>query len=196
MTEQNKIKYGLKKVHYAVQTETVTEGVTTLSYGTFKPIPGAVNMTNAPVGEVVEVYADDVVYFSEDANSGYDGNVEMALVPDTFRVDVFGDTLDTNGVLIENTDGKPKKIALGFEFDGDVNKTRHVLYSVKVSRPNIDSSTKTNTKTPATESMAYQARPRIDNGNIKAKSKQGTTGYDNFFTAVYEPNAPLNTVGA
>ncbi len=187
MSDQNKIKYGLKKVHYAVQTETVTEGVTTLSYGAFKPVPGAVNLTNAPVGEVVEFYADDVVYFSENTNDGYDGNMEMALVPDSFRVDVFGDTLDVNGALIENKDAKPSKIALAFEFDGDKNETRHVLYSVSVARPNIDSSTKTNTKTPATESMAYKARPRIDNGNIKAKVTKGTAGYDTFFNAVYEP---------
>lgn len=192
---ENKIKYGLKNVNYAVQTETVTEGVTTISYGPYKPIPGAVNMTNAPVGEAVEFFADDVVYFSEDTNSGYDGNIEMALVPDTFRVDVFGETLDDNGALIENADSKPNKIALGFEFDGDVNKTRHVLYSVKVSRPNIDSSTRTNTKTPATESMAYQARPRIDNGNIKAKSKQGSTGYETFFDEVYEPVPVTSTEG-
>lgn len=187
MSDQNKIKYGLKKVHYAVQTETVTEGVTTLSYGTFKPVPGAVNLTNAPVGEVVEFYADDVVYFSENTNDGYDGNIEMALVPDTFRVDVFGDTLDDNGALIENKDTKANKIALAFEFDGDKNQTRHVLYSVSVARPNIDSSTRTNTKTPATESMAYQARPRVDNGNIKAKLAKDKTGYDTFFDAVYEP---------
>lgn len=183
----NKIKYGLKNVNYAVQAETVLEGVTTISYGGFEPIPGAVNMTNAPVGEAVEFFADDILYFSEDTNSGYDGNIEMALVPDTFRIAVFGETLDDNGTLIENTNAKPKKIALAFEFDGDVNKTRHVLYSVKVSRPNIDSSTKNNTKKPATESMAYQARPRVDNGNIKAKSKQGTAGYSSFFNAVYEP---------
>lgn len=187
MTEQNKVKYGLKKVHYAVQTETVTEGVTTLSYGAFKPVPGAVTMTNAPVGETVEFYADDVVYFSENTNDGYDGNLEMALVPDTFRVDVFGDTLDDNGALIENKDAKANKIALAFEFDGDKNQTRHVLYNVSVARPNIDSSTRTNTKTPATESMAYKARPRIDNGNIKAKVTKGTAGYDTFFDEVYEP---------
>ena len=187
MTEQNKIKYGLKNVHYAVQTETITEGVTILSYGAFKPIPGAVNLTNAPVGETVEFYADDVVYFSENTNDGYDGNIEMALVPDTFRVDVFGDTLDDNGALTENKDAKANKIALAFEFDGDKNQTRHVLYSVSVARSNIDSSTRTNTKTPATESMAYQARPRVDNGNIKAKVTKGSAGYDTFFTNVYEP---------
>lgn len=190
MTEQNKIKYGLKNVHYAVQNE--VGGV--ITYETPVKIPGAVNMTNAPVGDAVEFYADDGVYFSEKTNNGYDGNLEIALIPDTFRVDVLGDTIDTNGALLENANAKPKKIALMFEFDGDAKQTRHILYSVAVARPNLDGSTRTNTKEPQTDSMSYQARPRMDNGNIKAKLQQGKDGYDTFFTAVYEPNAPINTV--
>ena len=188
--DTNKIKYGLKNVHYAVQNE--VNGVVT--YGAPKKWAGAVTMTNAPVGEVVEFYADDVVYFSENTNNGYDGTYETAKTPDDFRVDVLGDTIDGNGALIENTNAKPKKIAFLFEFDGDVHQTRHILYSVAVTRPNLDGSTKTNTKTPQTESLTYQARPRIDNGNIKAKLSKGKPGYDTFFSAVYEPNAPINTV--
>lgn len=188
----NKIKYGLKNVHYAVQNEVAGA----ITYETPVKIPGAVNMTNAPVGDAVEFYADDGVYFSENTNNGYDGNLEIALIPDTFRVDVLGDTLDTNGALLENANAKPKKIALMFEFDGDAKQTRHILYSVTVARPNLDGSTRTNTKEPQTDSMEYQARPRMDNFNVKAKLQQGKDGYDNFFTAVYEPNAPLNTVDA
>lgn len=184
---ENKIKYGLKNVKYAVQTETITEGVLTISYGPYVPILGAVTMTNAPVGELVEFYADDVVYWSENTNNGYDGSLEIASLPDAFRTDVLDEKLDANGALIENTNAKVKKIALAFEFDGDVKKTRHVMYSVSVARPNVDGNTKTNTKTPQTESFAYQARPRVDNGNIKAKVAQGTTGYDTFYESVYEP---------
>lgn len=191
--DTNKIKYGLKNVHYAVQNE--VGGVITYG-GTPKPLPGAVNMTNSPVGEVVEFYADDVVYFSENTNNGYDGTYELAKVPDDFRVDVLGDTIDANGAIVENTNAKPKKIAIMFEFDGDIHETRHVLYNVAVTRPNLDGSTKTNTKTPQTETMSYQARPRTDNGNIKAKLAKGKDGYDTFFTAVYEPNAPINTVAS
>lgn len=179
----DKVQYGLNNVHYAVQTE--IDGV--ISYGEMAPIPGAVNITNNPVGETAEFYADDMLYFSEDENNGYDGNLEIALIPDEFRTDVLGDTLDTNGVLIENKDAKPKKIALAFEFDGDVNKTRHVLYSVKVSRPSINGTTKTTSKTPQTSSMAYQARPRSDNGNIKAKALSTSDSYEDFFQTVYEP---------
>ena len=58
----NKVKFGLKNVHYAVVTETVTDGVISISYGTPKRIPGAVNLTLDAAGEPVEFYADDIVY--------------------------------------------------------------------------------------------------------------------------------------
>ena len=116
----NKVKYGLKNVHYAVVTETDGE----ITYDTPKPIRGAVNLTLDAAGESVQFYADDSVYYEENTNDGYTGSLEMALIPDEFRVDVLGDELDANGALIENKDAKAKHFALLFEFDGDAKKTR------------------------------------------------------------------------
>lgn len=186
----NKVKFGLKNTHYAVVTE--VNGI--VSYGTPKPVPGAVNLVQNPVGETTPFYADDVEYYTAIANNGYDGTLEMALVPDEFRVDVFGDEIDSNGALIENANAEPKKIALLYEFDGDANKTRHVNYNVSVTRPNMDGSTKNNTKEPKTETMNIAVRPALDTSDVKAKLKQGQTGYDTFFSAVYLKNAPTNTV--
>lgn len=177
----NKIKFGLKNVHYAVITE--TDGV--ITYDTPKSIPGAVNLTLDAAGESVQFYADDSVYYEENTNNGYTGSLEMALIPDEFRVDVLGDELDANGALIENKDAKVKHFALLFEFDGDANKTRHVQYYVLASRPSISGSTKTNTKEPQTETMNIAARPAPDTGDVKAKLPQGSAAYDTFFEAVY-----------
>jgi len=186
----NKVKYGLKNVHYAVVTE--ANGVVT--YGTPKPIPGAVNLTLSAAGESVKFYADDILYYEENINEGYTGSLEMALIPDDFRIDVLGDTLDINGAVVENANAKVKYFALMFEFDGDANKVRHVLYRVLPTRPNVDGSTKTNTKEPKTETINITVSPAIDTRDVKAKLKQGDTGYDTFFTAVYLKNAPTNTV--
>lgn len=186
----NKVKYGLKNVHYAVVTE--VNGI--VSYGTPVQVPGAVNLVQNPAGENVTFYADDQVYYEENTNNGYDGTLEMALIPDEFRVDVLGDEIDLNGALIENANAKPKKFALMFEFDGDANKTRHVNYSVLPTRPNVEGSTKTNTKEPKTETMDISVRPAIDTGDVKAKMKPTDAGYDTFFSAVYLKNAPTNTV--
>ena len=186
----NKVKFGLKNVHYAV----VTESGGVVSYGTPKHISGAVNLTLNAAGESVQFYADDIVYYEENTNNGYEGSLEMALIPDEFRVDVLGDEIDSNGALIENANAKPKKFALMYEFDGDMNKVRHVNYSVLPTRPTIAGATKTATKEPQTETMNIAARPAIDTGDVKAKLKQGDTGYDTFFTAVYLKNAPTNTI--
>jgi len=186
----NKVKFGLKNVHYAVVTE--TGGV--ITYGTPKSIPGAVNLTLDAAGESVQFYADDMVYYEENTNDGYTGSLEMALIPDDFRKDVLGEIEDTKGALIENKDAKAKHFALMFEFDGDAKKTRHVLYYVLASRPSVSGSTRTNTKEPQTETMNITARPAPDTGDVKAKVPQGETPYNDFYTAVYLKNAPINTV--
>jgi len=186
----NKIKYGLKNVHYAV----VNEVNGAVGYGTPKSVPGAVNLVQNAVGDPVEFNADDIEYYSEDTNNGYDGTLEMAIIPNEFRQDVFSDEIDANGVLIENANAKPKKIALMYEFTGDINKIRHVNYNVKVSRPNIDGSTKTKTKEPKTETMNISVRPAIDTGDVKGKVEQDKAAYDTFFSAVYLKNAAINTV--
>ena len=185
----NKVKYGLENVHYAAVTEA---GV--VSYGTPKHTPGAVNLVLNAAGEKVTFFADNNVYYEENVNNGYDGSLEMALIPDEFRVDVLGDEVDTNGAVIENAEAKPKKFALLFEFDGDAKKVRHVIYSVLPTRPNVEGSTKTNTKEPKTESMDISARPALDTKDVKGFLRQGDSGYDTFYSAVYLKNAPGNTV--
>lgn len=189
----NKVKYGLKNVYYSVITLTNNVPI----YGTPVHIPGAVNLTLSPVGEKVKFAADDTEdYFAENVNNGYDGSLELALIPDAFRTDVLGDTVDSNGAIVENANATVKRFALMFEFDGDAQKTRHVLYNVLANRPNIEGTTRSNTKEPKSETLEVEARPAADTSDVKAKVKQGDTGYDTFFTAVYLKDAVVNTAGA
>jgi len=186
----NKVKYGLKNVYYSVIT--LTNNVP--SYATPVHIPGAVNLSLSPVGEKVKFAADDMEdYFAENVNNGYDGSLEMALVPDSFRTAVLGDTIDDNGAIIENANAAVKRFALMFEFDGDAKKTRHVLYNVLANRPNIEGNTRASTKEPKTETLEIEARPAVDTSNVRAKVLQGNTGYDTFFSTVYLEDAVTNT---
>lgn len=186
----NKIKYGLKNVHYSV----VTENNDVVSYATPVRIPGAVNLSLKPAGDKVEFYADDAPYFVSNTNNGYEGTLEIALVPDSFAVDVMGETIDANGAQIENSEAIPKNFALMFEFSGDANATRHVLYNVNAARPNVEGSTKNKTLEPKTESLEITAMPAKDTYDVKAKLKPTDTGYSTFYTAVYLKNAVNNTV--
>lgn len=181
-----KVKFGLKNAHWAPITG-ADDG--TITYGTPKAFPGSVSMTLDAQGDTVEFYADDILYYATAANTGYQGAYELALIPDDFRTEILGETIDeTSGVMFENANAKPQPFALLFEFDTDEKARRHILYNCTVTRPGVASSTKTNTAEPQTESMTLTAAPRAD-GVVKATTtgKTTTTTYDNWYKQVLVP---------
>lgn len=188
----NKVKFGLKNVHVAKITYgTDGNGLPTITYASPFAIPGAVNLTLDPEGESADFYADNTKYFSSYANNGYSGSLEIALINDTFRTDILGETTDTKGALIETKDDVISDFALGFEIDGDATNRRYWLYSVSAQRPSTSSSTIETSKTPTTDTLNITASARITDGAVRVfmeKTAGNTTQFNNFFTAVYEKN--------
>lgn len=185
----NKVKFNLKNVHAAKLIEKEAEGVTTFSYETPRAIPGAVSISLDAEGETSPFYADGIVYFRSVTNNGYSGDLEIALIPEWFRTEILQEILDSNGVLIENSTKRENvKFALLFEFDGDVNAIRHVLYNCTASRPSIESETKEDTIEPGTETLSLTADPRSD-GLVKSRTGDNTSKafYDSWYKAVYVP---------
>ena len=187
----NKIKYGLKNVHAAIQTE--TDGVYT--YATPVAIPGAVSLSLEAQGEASSFYADDCEYYVSAGNNGYSGDLEIALIPEWFRTDILQETKDSNGVLVETSDGKQAvKFALLFEFAGDVKAVRHVMYNCTVARPAVGSQTKEENIEPQTESLTITSKPRTD-GLVKSKTGDttATATYEGWYTGVYVPTIETAT---
>ena len=185
----NKVKYNLKNVHAAKLTETVADGVTTFTYATPKAIPGAVSISLDAEGESSPFYADGIVYFRSSTNNGYSGDLEIALIPEWFRTEILQEALDAKGVLVESSNvTESVKFALLFDFDGDVNAIRHVLYNCSASRPSIASETKEDTIEPGTETLSVTADPRSD-GLVKGRTGDTTdqTAYADWYKNVYVP---------
>lgn len=178
----NKIKYGLRNVYYAKATPS-TGG--TLTYATPVAIPGGVNLSLSAEGEDSPFYADDVVYFKSTSNNGYTGSLEVALIPDSFKTDILGETVNGSGVYVERADVVPAEFALLFEFQGDDKATRHALLRCTCSRPDVSGSTKENSIAPQTETINISALPRIDDQVVKASCPQtASTAYSAWYSAV------------
>ena len=187
--KKNKVKFGLKNVHIAVLTEG-EDG--TVSWGTPFALPGAVSLSLDAEGETSPFYADDIVYYQSTSNSGYSGDLEVALVTDEFREQVLKEEKNTDGVVIEDANVQPAEFAMMFEFNGDVKATRHVMYRCTCTRPSVSGETTEDTKTPTTESMTLTAVPLAD-GRVKAKTTDTTSEetYNGWYNKVYEPAAAM-----
>lgn len=189
----NKVKYNLKNVH-AAKLSKDEEG--NLVYTTPVAIPGAVSISLDAEGDSSPFYADGIVYFRSSSNNGYSGDLEIALIPEWFRVDILKEELDKNKVLVEKSDvTETEKFALLFEFEGDEHGIRHILYNCSASRPSIESETKEDTIEPGTEKLSLTADPRED-GLVKSRTGDNTesTVYENWYKSVYIPVEP-ETVG-
>lgn len=188
----NKVKFGIKNVYAAKLTEAVDAqtGVTTYTYATPKAWPGAVSLSLAAQGGSNPFYADDRKYYVTYSNTGYEGDLETALVPEWILLEIFGDTKDTNGVITENANPVPARFALLFEVDGDVKARRIVLYDCTMTRPSSGSSTKTDTTEVQTETCTITSIPRAD-GSLKASTTADgdATTYNGWFGSVYEAPA-------
>ena len=154
--QKNKVKFGLNKVHYAKITAWSDEGVPT--FATPVRLPGAVSLSIDANGENENFFADNCVYYVINNNAGYDGDLEVALITTDFATAILGEQLDSKGVLVERNDAESAQFALMFEFDGDKNHIRHVLYCCSASRPAVSVQS---TQAISSCSSARYVTPRI-----------------------------------
>lgn len=189
MSKKNKVKYNICNVHYALMTTNTENGAT---FGVPVAMAGAVSLSLDPNGEPSNFYADGYAYYTISNNMGYDGDLELAMIPESFRVDVLKEALDGNNVLIEDANVETENFALLFEFDGDVKKIRHVLYHCSASRPSIESSTNEDEIEVQTETLTIKASP-LANGYVKAKTGDEVTdsAYQSWYKSVYFPNSEI-----
>lgn len=188
----NKVKYGLKNVYYAVAT-IAEDGSAT--YATPVKWPGAVSLSLDAEGDTNKFRADNIDYYVSQSNSGYSGDFESALIPESFYTDVLGYVKDSNNVLVEDAAAKTVSFALMFQFEGDVKATRHVLYNCTCTRPSLESETTDETIEPKTETASLTAvsvyNKSLDMDVVKAKTNAETSAetYNAWFETVYQPTA-------
>jgi phi13 family phage major tail protein len=190
MADTNKVRFGLSNVHYALLTYGENDAVT---FGTPTRIPGGVNLTLSPEGDMSPFYADNMVYYMAGINAGYTGNLEIAKIPDSFKTDVLNYVTDSAGALVETTNAEYKPFALLFQIEGDKNARKHVLYNCMANRPQITAATTGSAKNPQTETIPLTCgsipNTALDIEIVKASAVTGDSAYSGWFSSVHVPAA-------
>lgn len=190
MSTKEKVRFGLKNVHYAVWDDTTNK------FGTPVPWPGAVSLSISPEGDTSTFYADDKAYYTVSSNGGYTGTLETAAVQDDALTDLLGYVTDANGMVIEDADAVAKQFALLYEVDGNMEPTRFVMYNCSLARPSGDHSTKSDSSEPDTESVDITCITRTftyGDGKLNAikghlsKTTESAKKYEAFFNDVMVP---------
>lgn len=182
----NKVKFGLSNCVIAPITAV---GDSSYTYGTPIAVPGAVNLTLSPSGDTNDFYADNLIYFSSTANQGYEGDLEIAMIPDAIRTGILGETIDSNGALIETANDTNTNFAFGFQIEGDKQNRRFWYYNCSLTRPANNGATNESTITPQTDTLTMKAMPRLTDRKVRVmleKTDDNVNVYNSFFSTVYE----------
>lgn len=195
----NKVRYGLRNAKYAVYNPTAG------TYGTLKSLPGAVSLSlSREGGDNADFYADDGIYFTfAGTNGGYSGDLELARITDSVRVDLLGEIADqTTGVQFEVTDGQQVQFALVCEMQGDQNPIGFVFYNCVATRPDMNANTKGESPDVDTDTLnlrigaqrfVYDGKTKpFVQGHIEKTASNGTL-YTAFFASVVTPGAAAET---
>lgn len=191
MPDTNKIKYGIKNVTFFPATIAANGSAT---YGEAIPVPGAVSLSLDPQGDTTPFYADNIVYYTSIANNGYEGDLEIAKIPDAVLTSILGYVEDKNSVLYEDANAPVKHFAMAFQFEGDAHARRHILYNCTAARPSVSGTTKEDSIEPQTETLSITATTiyvaALDKDIVKAScTPSENTQYDAWLTTAYIPVA-------
>lgn len=193
---ENKVKFGLKRVAFAIAT-IADDGSAT--YGDVITFPGARSLSMEPQGAGEPWYADDGVYYYNSAPTSRQGDLEMARIIDAFKKQVLGYIQDDKGLLLEDMNPEEVHFALLFETMNDKKRRRYVMYNCMATAPTVGSATNEGSKEPQTESSTITSMGIWVESfgkwfdHAETTPETDATSFANFFTAVQLPTAPTQT---
>lgn len=192
---ENKVKFGLKRVAFAIATIAADGSAT---YDTPITFPGARALSMEPQGTGEPWYSDDGVYYYNTAPSSRQGDLEMARMIDSFKEHVLQYVRDTNGLLLEDMNPETVHFALLFETMNDRRPRRYVMYNCVATAPAVGSNTNEGSKEPQTETTSINSMGIYVASHDKWFDHAETTprtdpeAYANWFNAVQLPAPPAD----
>lgn len=182
---------GLKNFYYAKVTEDADAGTT---YDAPKRMGAAISLNETPTTNTATLYAENGPAETASANGPTTAEVGVKDLAPEVLADLLGQTINSEGVLIQGREDRAPYVALGFQMTGESENDAFVwLYKGKFSRPTTSGTTKGESVEFATPTISANFIGRDSDGKEKARviqSPENTAITDAWFTKVYEP-APV-----
>lgn len=183
----NKVEFGISNLH--IGTYTVGTGGT-VTLGTPYHQPGAVSFSPEMNADLNTFYADNIAYWTGYNGGTMEGDLEVAKFDDAFKTQFLGYAAKTDGGLALVKGVTKPNVYIAFQVEGDAQKRRIILYNASLGDIGRDYETISDTKEPATETIAVTVAGDNATGVMKVTYNEGTTGYNTVFT---NPPVPSTT---
>lgn len=184
---ENKVVFGLSKVYVGTYSVN-TYGTATL--GTPMHVPGAVNLSLEADTEETVFWADNIKYYTTNADNGFTGELEMAYIPDAFKTQFMNYKTLADGGIAQFKNLSNKDVYMMFEASGDAENRRAIMYNISLGPITREYSTTEGTKEPKTATLPITVVGDNQTGLTRAVYGESASGYANLFTS---PPAPSTT---
>lgn len=183
---------GLKNMVIAPITADDENGTT---YGDIQKIAGSIEATISPENADPDVqYADDIEYDVVYPDPELTFKTKLADVPLAVQKMIFGNRIDTNGVLLRGATDKPPYFAVGFKSEKSDHTFRYVwLFKVRAQPMSEEYGSKEGaTINRKTHEVEWTAIKRTSDGEYQAIADEGQNGFTaekaaTFLDSVYTP---------
>lgn len=183
---KDKVLFGLSNIHF-VEFGTDANGEAQLGSNPYH-LPGAVKMALDPETGEVKFKADNIDYYVDYSDNGYEGELEMALFPDDFKVRFLNYVPDGNGGVTQVKQKKKKAVAIIFQGEGDALGRRGILYNVALGAVKREYNTIEDNKDPKTATLPFKVSGDHETGIVQTCYNKGADGYDTIFS---QPPLPV-----
>ena len=189
MAEQNKVRFGLSKLTIFKRIEDSQQGAP--QWGSPIRIPGITQCSRSAQTNSDDFYADNVLYYRANADTGDEITITTAFIPDDVKAYMLGWLIDSKGALVRVTDGAPGEFAMAYQVEGDKKSRAKVVYSCIASVPDENAETKGENISVQTEELTVRSKAIEINGHTTVDAvlneSEDAAAFATFFDAVYEP---------
>lgn len=175
----NKVLMGFSDLY--IGTYEVNNGTVTL--GAPYHQAGAVGFSPEPQSDQESFFADNVPYYTSYLGGTREGDLEVAMFDDDFKVQFLGYKRTADGGLAEVKNAIKPSVYIAFSILGDVENRKVIMYNGSLGDINREYSTLEDTKTPVTESIPTTFVGDNASGITIAQYRPGDAGFDTLFTS-------------